>query len=281
MAKIPTCNERFANFVPSHKEYYADPGAFQVEPFQIYKDLYYVGDEKVCMHLLDTGDGLILFDSGYPNTYEYLLRSIRQLGFDPKDIRYVIHSHGHFDHFGSGDLLRRDFGCKVLMSRVDTDLVKEMPRRALCHLGPEGFDDVCWPDEVIDDGQILQLGSKQILCRLAPGHTFGTLAFFFDVGGLRAGYWGGIGLLTMYKQYCREMNLPETKIQAMRSTISMLRNEKVDIVLGNHPTQNATMEKRAKMLIDPDTNPFLDGSEWQRFLTRVESSLNEFESLGY
>lgn len=285
MAKFLPCKETFENFVTNHIPYYADQGAYQTEPFRIWGDLYYVGDKKVCMHLLNTGDGLILFDSGYPNTYEYLLSSIRKLGFDPKDIRYVIHSHGHFDHFGNGDLLRRDYGCQILMSQVDTQLLREMPSRALCHLGPNDNDDVCWPDGEIQDGDIIALGNKKILCRLAPGHTFGTLAFFFDVEEngktRRVGYWGGVGMLTMYKDYCREMGLPQTKCEVMRSTIAMLRRESVDITLGNHPAQNFTMEKRARMLEQPGINPFLDANEWPGLLNRVEANLNEFESLGY
>ena len=35
-----------------------------VKPFKIYGNLYYVGDDWVCSHLVDTGDGLLLFDGG-------------------------------------------------------------------------------------------------------------------------------------------------------------------------------------------------------------------------
>ena len=82
-------------------------------------NLYYVGDKKVCMHLVDTGDGLILFDTGFSHHYHGLLHSIKTLGFSPADIKIVIHSHGHCDHFGGGDRLRRDYGVTIYMSEVD------------------------------------------------------------------------------------------------------------------------------------------------------------------
>ncbi len=282
---IRTFEDIFAGFVPSHKAYYADPSQFQVEPFQIFGNLYYVGDQKVCMHLVDTCDGLILFDSGYPHALECLLTSIRKLGFDPADIRYVIHSHGHFDHFGCGDWLRDNYGCKIFMSRVDTELLREMPERGLCHLGPWGGSPICWPDEMVDDGQDICLGNTTIHCRLAPGHTFGTLAFFFDVTDgketRRVGYWGGVGLLTVYKAHCRAYNLPENKCQLMKRTIEVLRRESVDIVIGNHPSQNCTLEKRQYWLTHPDRNPFDNPNAWCIILDAVEEKRQEFEALGY
>mgnify|MGYP001712241770 CR=1 FL=1 len=35
-----------------------------VHPFRIWGNVWYVGDSWVCVHLIDTGDGLLLIDSG-------------------------------------------------------------------------------------------------------------------------------------------------------------------------------------------------------------------------
>lgn len=35
-----------------------------VEPFRIFGNVYYAGDSWVCVHVIDTGDGLLLIDSG-------------------------------------------------------------------------------------------------------------------------------------------------------------------------------------------------------------------------
>lgn len=37
-----------------------------VDPFCIHEGLYYVGDKVVSSHLIDTGEGLILIDTGFP-----------------------------------------------------------------------------------------------------------------------------------------------------------------------------------------------------------------------
>ena len=275
----------FERFVPSLFPFYENPAPYALEPFQIFGNLYYVGDQKVCMHLIDTGDGLILFDCGYGQTTEMIEESIRGVGFDPADVKLNIISHGHFDHFGSSNVLREKYGWKILMSRVDTDLLRENPRRALIHLGPCPEDEVCWPDAVLDDGEVVTLGNTSITCLLAPGHTYGTMAFFFDVTDgeqiLRAGYYGGTGVLTMYDQYCLDYGMPVGKVSAMKKTIQRLLQEKVDITLGNHPAQNCTLEKRQWMLDHPGENPFLNPDTWSIFLNILEERRQEFEDLGY
>lgn len=285
LAPIKPYEETFGNFLPKLAPFYADPDAFTIAPFQIFGNLYYVGDKKVCMHLVDTGDGLILFDSGYSHSYHNLIASIKALGFDPHKIRYVITSHGHFDHFGGGDRLRETYGAKILMSRVDTELLREMPERALCHLSAIPGDTVCWPDKTLEDGEILTLGNTSIRCVLAPGHTMGTMAFFFDVTDgekiLRCGYWGGVGFLTTYKAYNREYGLPENKCALMAESIEKLQKEAVDITIGNHPYHNCTVEKREYMLSHPDENPFVNENTWKIFLSELAKRTEEFHRLGY
>jgi len=85
----------FERFLEGLKDFYLHPANYFLEPFQIFGNLYYIGDKKVCSHLIDTGDGLIVFDTGFRNAMHMQLESIRRLGFDPKDIKYIIHSHEH------------------------------------------------------------------------------------------------------------------------------------------------------------------------------------------
>ncbi len=285
-APIRSYREAFDSFVPKMQNFYENPSDYKMEPFQIFGNLYYVGDKKVCMHLIDTGDGLILFDTGYGHTTHLILESIRKLGFDPQDLRYIIQSHGHFDHFGSSDELRRLYGCKVFMSGVDTRLLRKNPELALVHLGPMRYGKIAWPDEEPEDGDVITLGNTSIRCVLAPGHTYGTMAFFFDVTDgsrtLRAGYYGGVGTLTMYRQYCLDMGLPEGKSEAMRQTVLKLWDEPVDILLGNHPSQNCTLEKRAWMLEHPtEKNPFINPEAWHIFLSELEKHRQKFDEAGY
>ena len=72
-----------------------NPELQRVAPFQVFDNLYYVGARWVSAWLLVSDQGLILFDALYGDLTDLAIDSIRELGFDPDDIRYVIVSHGH------------------------------------------------------------------------------------------------------------------------------------------------------------------------------------------
>ena len=272
-------------FLPSLADYYKDPVPYRIEPFQIFGNVYYVGDKKVCMHLVDTGDGLILFDSGYSHHYDGLIASIKALGFSPCDIKIVIHSHGHFDHFGGGDRLRAEYGAKIYMSEVDTMLLREMPERALMKFAPHKDDTICYPDIMIRDGDVISLGNTNIQCVLSPGHTPGTMSFFFQATDgtttRNVGYLGGVGFLTLYREYLQEYRLAPDMLDQLKQSITRLSRKQVDIFLGNHPGHNCTLEKRQYMLEHPGENPFINPNGWQIFLQALEARRADFEKLGY
>lgn len=284
LGKVNDFEKAFLTYLPGHADHYANPEKYWIEPFQIFGNLYYVGDKTACPHLIDTGEGLILIDTGYGHDTHLLMKNIRALGFRVEDIKIIIHSHGHYDHFGGTDAIRAISGATVCMSRVDTELIQQMPARALTHLAPVPME-IPVIDRLIEDGDHIRLGNTDIECVLSPGHTFGTLSFFFDVTDgkttHRVGYLGGAGFLTMYKAYCAWYGLPQTKCAEMKKTIQKLLQQKVDITLGNHPGQNNTMGKREYMLAHPGTNPFVDSEGWPVMLRVLEEKRQLFEDLGY
>ena len=213
------------------------------------------------------------------------MENIRTLGFRVEDVRIIIHTHGHYDHFGGTEVIRKISGAKVYMSRVDTRLLRQMPERALVHLGCIADMQIPWPDVELDNGDHIRLGNTDITCILSPGHTFGTMSFFFNVteNGItnRVGYWGGVGFFTMYKVFCQQYGLPATKAQAMLQTIQTLSKEHVDITLGNHPGQNSTFGKRKWMTEHPGNNPFINPQCWQIMLDKLQQNCEEFIRLQY
>ena len=71
------------------------PWKFAVAPFRVIGNVYYVGNSNVSSHLIDTGDGLILLDTAFPQTVYLLLESIRRLGFDPVPVAIVDDENEH------------------------------------------------------------------------------------------------------------------------------------------------------------------------------------------
>ena len=54
-----------------------------------------------------TSDGFILIDATTANGAETVLANIRKLKFDPANIKYVLISHGHNDHFGGAGQINK------------------------------------------------------------------------------------------------------------------------------------------------------------------------------
>ena len=261
-----------------HLAFYRDPGDYALEPFRIFGPLYYVGDKKVCVHLIDTGEGLVLIDSGYPHTIHLLVDSIWRLGFDPREIRYIVHTHGHYDHYGASNEFKRLYGCQLVISRTDAELLRSNPGAAsgswsrivtpLAYIPP-----VC--DRELEDGEVFVCGSLKMLCVEIPGHTPGAMAFFFDLTEkgrtLRAGLFGGAGVDSVRRCVLEHRHQSLSLQQELLDSLMKVRGQKVDIQLGNHLGNNHTLERRAAMLAG-DPEAFIDPSAWDRFLDATRAS---------
>ncbi len=241
-----------------HKgEMEAKPWLGKMTPFKIFGNTYFVGTYQASSHLIDTGDGLILIDTGYSNTAYLVINSIYQLGFKPEDIKYIINTHWHWDHTAATEAIAELSGAKTLIGRDDLENAKQY----------------FTPDIIVDDGDTLSLGSITISFVHTPGHTKGTVSFFYnDTDGentYRIGMFGGAGLNTLVHpstfdfENCRE---------AYFASLARLKEEKTDIVLGNHTWNNDTYGKYMKMK-ETGKNEFIDSSFWHIFLDHYRDLL--------
>ena len=109
--------EMFENLPTIQKNAYLG----KMTPFKIVGGVYFIGTYQASCHLIDTGDGLILIDSGYTNTAYLVIDSIYKLGFKPEDIKYIINTHWHYDHVEATAAFADLFGAKTLIERDDVE----------------------------------------------------------------------------------------------------------------------------------------------------------------
>lgn len=234
------------------------PWEGMIEPFKIIGNVYFVGTYQASSHLIDTGEGLILIDTGYKNTLYLVLDSIYRLGFQPRNIKYIIHTHWHGDHTEATEALVKLSGAKTLIGKEDAKKAEQYFKA----------------DTLVVEGDALLLGNTQILFKETPGHTKGSISLFFDVeedGKIyRVGTFGGAGANTLAKgrfdyEGCREGYI---------ASINRLRKEKVDVFIGNHVWNNDT-KKKGELLLLTGENKFKDSQLWYDFLDFCEKRLNE------
>ena len=247
---------RYGPMYENSPRYGKEPWLGRMEPCKIIANTYFVGTYQASCHLIDTGDGLILIDPGYSNTLYLVVDSIRKLGFDPGDIRYILCTHWHGDHTAATRPLVGISGAKTMIGELDAE------RAAECFV----------PDILIKDGDELTLGDTTIHFMHTPGHTAGTVSFFYDAWEnghvYRLGMFGGAGVNTLSRntfefEGCREAYL---------SSLTRLRSERVDVMLGNHTWNNDTYNKSIELLSGGE-NRFIDPELWCRFLNNCKARL--------
>ena len=63
---------------------------------------------RVKAFLLEAPDGsLVLLDTGMPNSQARIIKYLNAIGKSVNDIRYILLTHSHIDHFGSASELKR------------------------------------------------------------------------------------------------------------------------------------------------------------------------------
>ena len=237
-----------------------------IAPFRLAGNIYFVGTRPASAHVIDTGDGLILIDTGYEETAPVILESMQTLGLDIADVKIILHSHGHRDHVG---------GTKELLNhcKAETYLHVEDHR----YLKGKSYEFI--PDHSYNDGDVITLGNTSITVLHTPGHTEGTVSFFWNVEvdgkTYRAGMFGGAGTNQLKKDFLIDRQLSFLLRGYFFDSIERLKNEKVDIFVGNHAGQNHTRDKLEKIAAGCEENPFIDPAEFGRFLCKTEKKMHE------
>ena len=195
-------------------------------------------------------------------------------GFEPRDLRIILHTHGHFDHFGATSLLVSLSGAKTYLGSADARMFRENPELSLIHCCPYAFADVFQPDVELEDGDRVVLGNTSVRCIATPGHSDGVMSYFFGISDgkmtMTAGVFGGAGLNTLCRPFIERFGRQQARDQFVHSLAKIL-DEPVDITLGNHAPQNRTLEKLTGWSTGSGSeNPFIDAAEWSRMIAGIQ-----------
>jgi len=74
-------------------------------------------------YLLAGEKGCVLVDTGVRGSEGKILEAAEALGFAPHDIKLIILTHGHTDHYGSVQALAEKTGAEVLVHKAEYDLM--------------------------------------------------------------------------------------------------------------------------------------------------------------
>ena len=168
---------------------------------KITDNIYLVGSGQAgCMisnisdchvYVVDTGDGLIMIDAGVGLEPERIVENMKKDGLDPADIRQLLLTHSHADHAGGAKWFKDNFGCRVHVSKVEAQLLKESD------LMDQGLDIAiedgiypsdfrfqnCEPDVALAGIEQWEIGDWSIEAIHTPGHSTGSICYLMKHEG--------------------------------------------------------------------------------------------------
>lgn len=114
-----------------------------------------VGPLQANCYLLKDGSDLAIVDPG--GDADLIDDAIQRSGAKPK---YIINTHGHFDHTGADLWLKKKYGVPVAAG------INELPS--------SGF----YPEIILRSGQDIKIGGTLLKVMETPGHTPGGICLF-------------------------------------------------------------------------------------------------------
>jgi metallo-beta-lactamase class B len=242
IAPIETAGPQFAAACKDWDQY--DKPA---PPVRIFGNTYLVGTCGVSAVLITGSDGDILIDGGPERAASLIAANIRSLGYRLTYIKFLLHSHEHFDHVG---------GIAELQRMTRAQLVASPGAAVVLNSGTASNDDpqfglnppfaAAHVDKIVRDGEQIRLGNLVVTGFATPGHTPGAMTWQW--GSCQSGVCRQIvyadSLTPVSNDKYRFSDHP-TYLAAYRASIAKIASLECDILLTPHPAASQMIDRLA------------------------------------
>ena len=171
---------------------------------------------------------------------EKIFEKVEKMGLKPAAI---LLTHGHFDHIGAVDKVRKQYGISCYAHETETEVLENPSYNCSARYG-RGY--TVQADHLLKDRQVLTLAGMEIHVLHTPGHTQGCVCYYFPEDGvLFAGD-------TLFQSSIGRTDLPTGSMSALvRSARRLLEKlpEETEVYPGHGGTTTIGWEKKY--------NPFL------------------------
>jgi metallo-beta-lactamase class B len=214
-------------------------------PVRIHGNTYLVGTCGISA-LLITGDaGHILIDGGTEGGADLIAANIRRLGFKLTDIKYLLHSHEHFDHVAGIARLQQLTGGELIASPAAAAVFRTgVPGAGDPQVGMHPPFPAARVDRMIEDGGEVRLGNLMLTAVSTPGHSPGALTWHWGSCD------GGVCRRMVYADSLSPISRKEYRfsshpayLASYRAGLEKLASLDCDILLTPHSSSSRMVER--------------------------------------
>ncbi|MGF1483683.1 MAG: MBL fold metallo-hydrolase [Opitutales bacterium] len=204
---------------------------------------YTLGDLQTNAFLVgnpDTGEALVV---DVPNdATQTLLEALAERDWT---LKYILLTHGHFDHFADAAPLREATGAEVIAHPADREWLAHPEVQASILPIPFTIEPV-QVDRFVEHGERLELLGQTVEVRHTPGHAPGNVAFIFEAQG-----WAIVGD-TLFAGGVGRPDLPGGDWQILEKSIreQLFTLPESTVVYAGHGPRTTVGQEKA-------SNPFL------------------------
>ncbi len=134
-----------------------------------------LGELAANCHIADCGGGLCAaVDLG--NSPDQLLRFLEQKHLT---LKAILLTHGHYDHIGGVEAVRKATGAAVYIHEADAVMLESAERNLALQISSVPYERVT-EYTTVTDGEIISVGDCQFRVMHTPGHTPGGVCYLSD-----------------------------------------------------------------------------------------------------
>lgn len=188
---------------------------------------YVLCDEK-------TGEGAVVDPGRFT---EEVQNEVKKL----KKVKYILLTHGHFDHIWEVKKAKEITGAKVVISRQDAPCLEGDLLNLTNHIDSGLELEECPADITIDEGDELFLGEEKIQVMHTPGHSYGSVCYLMEES--KAILTGD----TLFCRTCGRVDFEGGEPEKMLESLKRLKNLEGDyLIYPGHNRATTLDEERIK-----------------------------------
>lgn len=192
--------------------------------------------QENCFILFDENKDAFLVDPG--GSSENIIEAIEK---NSLNIKYILLTHGHFDHVGAVAALVKKYRAPVYLSKEDRAFLESPKEVRASSFGMQ--IEAAEVDVFVKEGDEISFSEGTIKVIETPGHTLGSVCYLFE-NYLFAGD-------TLFNGSIGRTDFPESDHSLMLESLKKLKklDDEIYVLSGHGPESQISYEKM--------TNPYL------------------------